>query len=123
MVNNTIKTRLCPYSKTMFEAKRQNQIYRSASDRISHNNLLNNLLRKKLSFINKQLLKNYKIADALIADFNDVSVHKQFLRGKGFSFQMFTHVSQKEDEIVYGLYDISFMKLTDEDYYYLYRTK
>ena len=123
MVNNPIKTRLCPYSKTMFEAKRQNQIYRSASDRISHNNLLNNLLRKKLSFINKQLLKNYKIADALIGDFTDVSVHKQFLRGKGFSFQMFTHVSQKEDEIVYGLYDISFMKLTDEDYYYLYRTK
>jgi hypothetical protein len=107
----------------MFEAKRQNQIYRSASDRISHNNLLNNLLRKKLSFINKQLLKNYKIADALIGDYTDVSVHKQFLRGKGFSFQMFTHVSQKEDEIVYGLYDISFMKLTDEDYYYLYRTK
>lgn len=123
MVNNPIKTRLCPYSKTMFEAKRQNQIYRSASDRISHNNLLNNLLRKKLSFINKQLLKNYKIADALIGDYTDVSVHKQFLRGKGFSFQMFTHVSQKEDEIVYGLYDISFMKLTDEDYYYLYRTK
>lgn len=123
MVNNPIKTRLCPYSKTMFEAKRQNQIYRSASDRISHNNLLNNLLRKKLSFINKQLFKNYKIADALIGDFTDVSVHKQFLRGKGFSFQMFTHVSQKEDEIVYGLYDISFMKLPDEDYYYLYRTK
>jgi len=123
MVNNPIKTRLCPYSNTMFEAKRQNQIYRSASDRISHNNLLNNLLRRKLSFINKQLLKNYKIADALIGNFTDVSVHKQFLRGKGFSFQMFTHVSQKEDEIVYGLYDISFMKLTDEDYYYLYRTK
>ena len=123
MLNNPTKTRLCPYSKTLFEAKRQNQIYRSAFDRVSFNNEQNNLLRKKLSFINKQLLKNYKIADALIGDFTDVSVHKQFLRGKGFSFQMFTHVSQKEDDIVYGLYDISFMKLTDEDYYYLYRTK
>jgi hypothetical protein len=123
MLNNPIKTRLCPYSKTMFEAKRQNQIYRSASDRISFNNLQNNLLRKRLSFINKQLLKNYKIVDALLGDFTDVSVHKQFLRGKGFSFQMFTHVSDKEDEIVFGLYDISFMKLLDEDYYYLYRTK
>ena len=123
MLNNPIKTRLCPYSKTTFEAKRQNQIYRSASDRISYNNLQNNFLRKKLSFINKQLLKNYKIADALLGDINDVSVHKQFLRGKGFSFQMFTHVSQKDDDIVFGLYDIAFMKLTDEDYYYLYRTK
>lgn len=123
MLNNPIKTRLCPYSNTVFVPKRQNQIFRSASDRISQNNLLNNLLRRKLSFINKQLLKNYKIADDLLSDFTDVSVHKQFLRGKGFSFQMFTHVSQKDDEIVFGLYDISFMKLPDEDYYYLYRTK
>ncbi len=115
--------RLCPYSNTFFQASRQNQVYRSKFDRVSFHNEQNNILRKKLSLINKQLLKNYKIADALLGDFNDVSVHKQFLRGKGFSFQMFTHVSQKEDEIVYGLYDISFMKLTDEDYYYLYRTK
>lgn len=123
MLDNSTKTRLCPYSKTLFEAKRQNQIYRSAFDRVSFNNEQNNSLRKKLSFINKQLLKNYKIADALLGDFTDVSVHKQFLRGKGFSFQMFTHVSQKEDDIVFGLYDIAFMKLADEDYYFLYRTK
>lgn len=123
MLDNPTKTRLCPYSKTLFEAKRHNQIYRSAIDRVSFNNEQNNSLRKKLSFINKGLLKNYKIADALLGDFTDVSVHKQFLRGKGFSFQMFTHVSQKEDDIVFGLYDIAFMKLADEDYYFLYRTK
>jgi hypothetical protein len=115
--------RLCPYSNTVFKAKRQNQVFASAEDRIAHHNEQNNILRKKLSFINKQLLKNYKIADALLGDFTDVSIHKQFLRGKGFSFQLFTHVSQKEEDIVFGLYDIAFMKLTDEDYYYLYRTK
>lgn len=119
----TPEIRLCPYSNKTFKAKRQNQVFASAEDRIAYHNEQNNFLRKKLSFINKQLLKNYKIADALLGDFNDVSVHKQFLRGKGFSFQMFTHVSQKDDDIVFGLYDIAFMKLPDEDYYYLYRTK
>lgn len=123
MENKSAKTRLCPYSKTFFEAKRQNQIFRSANDRVSFHNEQNNNLRKKLSLINKQLLKNYKIADELIGDNADISAHKQFLRGKGFSFKMFTHVSQKEQDIVFGLYDICFMKLPDEDFYYLYRTK
>lgn len=122
-MSNIPEIRLCPYSNKTFKAKRQNQIFASSEDRIAFHNEQNNLLRKKLSFINKQLLKNYKIADALLGDFNDVSVHKQFLRGKGFSFQMFTHVSQKDDDIVFGLYDIAFTKLPDEDFYYLYRTK
>lgn len=123
MLNNSTKSRLCPYSNRVFEAKRNNQVFATARDRIAYHNEQNNFLRNKLSYINKQLLKNYKIADALLGDFTDVSVHKQFLRGKGFSFQMFTHVSQKDDDIVFGLYDIAFMKLPDEDYYYLYRTK
>jgi hypothetical protein len=123
MLNNSTKTRLCPFTNLAFRAHRNNQRFSTPEARKSYHNLLNNSLRKKLSFINKQLLKNYKIADALLGDFTDVSVHKQFLRGKGFSFQMFTHVSQKDEDIVFGLYDIAFMKLTDEDYYYLYRTK
>jgi hypothetical protein len=121
MLNET-KLKLCPYSKSYFKAKRENQIYATAEDRIAYNNQQNNLLRRKLSFINKQLLKNYKIADSLLSDFYDVSVHKEHLKGRGFSFRMFTHVSQKDNEIVYGLYDICFTKLED-GYYYLYRAK
>lgn len=115
--------RLCPHTNVAFQAHRNNQRFSSPEARKSYHNLRNNELRSKLSFINKQLIKNYKIADELLGDFNDVSVHKQFLRGKGFSFQMFTHVSQKDDDIVFGLYDIAFTKLPDEDFYYLYRTK
>lgn len=116
MLHNSAKSRLCPYSNIIFEAKRENQIYRSALDRISYHNEQNNYLRKKLSFINKQLLKNYKIADALLDNLPNVIVHKQFLRGKGFSFQMFTHVAENKDNIVYGLYDLTFQKINDEEY-------
>jgi hypothetical protein len=123
MLKKPIKTRLCPYSNTVFEAKRQNQVFASAEDRIAHHNEQNNLLRKKLSVINKQLLKNYKIADALLGELTDVSVHREYLKGMGFSFTVFTNLTQNIDELVFGLFDISFMILPDEDYYYLYRTK
>ena len=93
--------RLCPYSDTLFIAKRQNQVFASAEDRIAFHNYQNNFLRKKLSSINKQLLKSYKVADALLGDNIDVVAHKHFMRGRGFSFLLFTHVVSQNDEIVY----------------------
>lgn len=116
MLNNPIKTRLCPYSKTFFEASRQNQIYRSKFDRVSSANERNNLLRRKLNSVNKELLKSYKVADDLLGDNIEVVVHKHFMRGRGFSFQIFTHVVTQNDEIVYGLYDITFKKINDDEY-------
>jgi len=116
MLYNSTKSRLCPQSNIVFEAKRQNQIYRSAFDRISFHNEQNNFLRKKLSFINKQLLKNYKIVDDLLIDLTEVSANKHFLRGRGFSFKIFTHFAMENDEILYGLYDIKFKKINDEEY-------
>ena len=64
MLNNPIKTRLCPFTNLAFRAHRNNQRFSTPEARKSYHNLINNSLRKKLSFINKQLLKNYKIADA-----------------------------------------------------------
>jgi hypothetical protein len=116
MSNNPIKTRLCPNSNTFFIAKRQNQIFRSKFDRISWHNDQNNALRKKLSFINKGLLKNYKITDELLGDLFDVKANKHFLRGRGFSFKLFTHFEMEDDIILYGLYNITFQRLNEEEY-------
>lgn len=116
MLDNPTKTRLCPFSNTFFEAKRQNQIYRSKFDRISANNERNNSLRRKLNSVNKELLKSYKVADDLLGDKIEVIVNKHFMRGRGFSFQNFTHVVNQEDEIVYGLYNITFKKINDDEY-------
>ena len=116
MLDNPTKTRLCPFSNTFFEAKRQNQIYRSKFDRVSANNERNNLLRRKLNSVNKELLKSYKVADDLLGDKIEVIVNKHFMRGRGFSFQMFTNVVNQDDEIVYGLYDITFKKINDDEY-------
>ena len=108
--------RLCPYSDTLFIAKRENQVYASAKDRIASNQKRNNSLRRKLNSVNKELLKSYKVADDLLGDKIEVIVNKHFMRGRGFSFQMFTNVVNQDDEIVYGLYDITFKKINDDEY-------
>jgi hypothetical protein len=108
--------RLCPHSNRIFEAKRQNQVFASSDDRIAYHNYQNNFLRKKLSSINKELLRSWKVADALLGDNVEIVVNKYFMRGRGFSFQNFTHVVAQKNEIVFGLYDLTFEKLNEEEY-------
>jgi hypothetical protein len=120
-MSNKVKIRTCPYSKVDFEPKRSNQKFASPQCRISHNNEINNSLRRKLNEINKLLLKNFKILDSLLGPNKEVAVNKFFLRGAGFSFTTFTHVGQRGDEFVYGVYDISFQK-HNQDEYLIYRT-
>lgn len=67
-------------------------------------------------------MKNFKIMDALLGNKNEISVNRHFLRGAGFSFMTFTHVGRRDDEIVYGIYDISFHQ-RNQDEYLIYRTK
>lgn len=110
------KTKLCPYSMEEFEAKRQNQIYATAECRIAHHNEKNNNLRKQLSYINKQLLLNYKIASEIIGMNPSTLVHSQFLRGKGFSFKMFTHFQETAEGYTIGLYDLCLEKIDENNY-------
>lgn len=66
-------------------------------------------------------MKNFKILDSLLGTKNEIPVNKFFLHGAGFSFKTFTHVGQRGDEFVYGIYDISFQK-HNQDEYLIYRT-
>ena len=116
------KTRICPYSKKAFIPKRENQIFASANYRIAYNNKLNNAFRKKLNIINKELIKNYKLLDKLLAEQKEITINKYYLRGGGFSFKTFTHISFNQENIVYGLYDVCFQKLNNDEYL-IYRTR
>jgi hypothetical protein len=108
--------RLCPYFLVEFPAQRNNQRFSTPQARQKWHNNQNNFLRKKLSSINKELLRSWKVADALLGDNVEAVVNKYFMRGRGFSFQNFTHVVAQKNEIVYGLYDITFEKLNEEEY-------
>ena len=115
-INNEIRT--CYYSGESFTPTRQNQIFASKENRILFHNQINNRLRKRLSFINKQLLLNFRILIDILDGENERTVHKQFLLGKGFSFSVFTHlsVSKYSNNYCYSVYEVSYERIDDDNY-------
>lgn len=108
--------RICPYSATEFIPKRSNQIFATNEFRIAFHNNINNTTRKKLSDINNRLAKNYKTLVELVGKNKEIIIHKEFLKGKSFSFKVFTHLIQHEGGFVYGIYDYSFFKIDADNY-------
>lgn len=109
--------RVCKYSKTEFIPKRNNQIFANKECRVAYHNDANNAFRAKLNKTNKEILNDYKVVDSILADFGEITVNKHYLRGAGFSSKKFTNVINVDGETVFCLYDISFQKLNNEDYY------
>lgn len=108
--------RECIYSKIEFVPKRSNQIFINKQCRIAHHNDISNAIRKKLSKINNLLIKNYKILTEIMQAKNEEQFHSEFLRGKGFSFSVHTHIEKRKDIYVYAVYEFSFYKITDTNY-------
>ena len=79
------------FTNEEFIAKRINQRFAHAKNRVMYYNQKANEVRHKLSVINKPLLKNYKICQELVGDKMNIELHKQFLKGRGFRFDVFTH--------------------------------
>ena len=115
-INNEIRT--CCYSGDSFIPTRQNQIFASKENRILFHNKINNQLRKRLSFINKQLLLNFRILIDVLDGENERTVHKQFLMGKGFSFSVFTHLSKSKfsTNYCYSVYEVTYERIDDDNY-------
>jgi hypothetical protein len=113
-----IEKRICPYSGVEFVPKRTNQVFSNDKYRIAHNNQKSNSKRKRLSAINKPLLKNYDILNLIIGHEQEKVVHKEYLRGAGFSFSVFTHLHKDEnmDKLYYALYNFYYVKVDDNFY-------
>ncbi len=115
-INNEIRT--CYYSGESFIPTRQNQIFASKENRILFHNKMKNVFRKRFSFINKQLLLNFRILIDILDGENERTVHKQYLLGKGFSFSVFTHlsVSKYSNNYCYSIYEVSYERIDDDNY-------
>jgi len=107
------KKRLCPYSNQEFIPKRSNQKFVSKEARINYHNDKNNAIRKRTAFINKPLMKNYKILCELMADKREGVYHSQFLIGKGFSFKVFTNLKKYKDGYAYAIFEFWFYKIDE----------
>ena len=110
--------RICPYSGEEFVPKRSNQVFANDKYRIAHNNKKNNDKRKLLASINKPLLKNFDVCNWIVGDEPFKIVHKEFLRGAGFNFSVFTHIfkDEKTNKLCYSVYHFYYFKV-DGNYY------
>ena len=108
--------RICPFSGEEFIPKRRNQIYAKSGYRIAHNNEVGRAKREKTSKLNKILFKNAEILKGILKGANTKKVHREFLRGAGFSFDGFTGLVEDKasNTIFYGVYGFGFKKIDNE---------
>ncbi len=100
-----IQKKVCKYSKEEFIPRRNNQIFANKESRVAYHNDVSNAFRNKLSKTNKEIIKDYKVLDSILAEFGEITVNKFYLRGAGFSFTTFTNAKkmEKKQSIVYTI--------------------
>lgn len=113
-----IEKRICPYSSIEFIPKRTNQIFANNKYRIAYNNKKNNDKRKLLAEFNNPMKKCFEILLEILKGQNEKIVHKEFLRGAGFNFAVFTHfyMNKETKKACYALYHVHYYKMDDNHY-------
>jgi hypothetical protein len=110
------KKMVCPYCKLEFIPLRTNQKFDSKECRVAFHNLNSNIIRKSMAYINKPLLKNYKIFLELLNNKNEAVFHQEFLIGKGVSFKVFTNLQKYNGGYAYAVFEFWYYKIDDVNY-------
>ena len=108
--------RVCKQSKQEFYPTRTNQIFKDENCRKKFYNEKFGKLRRKLNVINKALFINYRASSEALGTKASVVVNSNYLKGLGFNFKYITHLETIDEKTYYGLYDISFNKVSDNEY-------
>ena len=74
-----------------FYPSRITQKFACAENRIKYHNQKANKLRHSVMFVNSPLQKNLRILNEIMVGKNKGAFHKQYLLGKGYSFDVLTH--------------------------------
>ena len=95
----------CLHSGEEFSPTRSNQKFASAQNRINYHNTKMCAVRKSRSFVDTKLHKNYRILNELMDCKTNLSFHKQFMLGKGYSFDVLTHFEDEDDKRYKAVYE------------------
>ncbi len=115
-----MEQRVDMYSGVKFIPTRVNQKFANAKNRISYHNKRAQKIRLTKSAYDKPLHKNYLILSELLSNAKSGTFHKEFLLGKGFSFQLYTHVTELDGKRYYALYSFVIIQ-QDNDYFKILR--
>jgi hypothetical protein len=98
-----------------FIPQRINQVFASSANRITFHNVKATKLRHNSAYVNKPLHRNLKILNELMFGKKEQKFHKQFLIGKGYSFNVFTHYQKIENKNIPCIYNYA-LSLTEGDF-------
>ncbi len=93
-----------PLTNELFIPKRFNQRFSCRANQIAFNNNKARNIRKQTSYINTPLQKNFKILNEFLSKQNEITVHKQYLLGKGFTFEVYTGAEKYKNDIKFSIY-------------------
>ncbi len=103
-----------PLTGEPFFASRANQVFASDENRIKYNNLKAKTLRDRRSFVDKPLHTNLRILNELMGSKTEIELHRQFLIGKGFDVQVFTHSEEIDGKDYFAIYEFIIIPLPND---------
>lgn len=103
-----------PLTGEYFIPSRTNQVFATEENRIAYNNAKAKSFRNRKAFVDKPLHKNMQILSELLNGKNFVEVHRQFLLGRGFSLNTFTHYSEHQSKPYPSVYEFTIIPLGND---------
>lgn len=103
-----------PLTKEEFLPKSISQRFASPENRIKFHNLNAKALRHSSAFINKPLHVNLRVLNELMKGKNKAFFHKEFMLGKGFSFEVLTNYTEWEGKRYPQVYKFIIIPFSDE---------
>jgi hypothetical protein len=97
-----------------FEPKKISQKFSNSKNRIKYNNNKASKLRKDKAYIDKPLNNNLRILNELMKDKKESKFHNEFLLGKGFNFNLSTHIDIYMERKYYCIYQ--YLMITEKEH-------
>lgn len=94
-----------------FVATRITQRFAKVENRIRYYNQIANSIRHQKSTLDKPLHRNYLILKKLLLNKKEASFHREFLKGMGFEFGVFTHAEHLDGKQYFALYKFLIVNL------------
>lgn len=105
-----------PLTCKEFIAKRSNQRFATAENKIRYHNIKNAEINKERAFIDKPCKKSELVLRTFYDPKSDNIFHEKWLEGKGVSFDAYNHVEIVNKEKVYAYYGYAIQKLINPDF-------
>ena len=98
--------RKCKCCKEEFVTNRIDQYFLNRLHQVSFNNAKQSKERERLAFINKPLMKTYRIYKKILNNLSE-TVSKEFLKGSGADLALFNNVQFVDGAFQQCLFDIA----------------